>query len=212
MTRDFPAGNYRFFRRCSSTRAVRRIQLRDRARALRPLAALAEGFALPPTYPVRRRPLTSFCACELRSPAAFTEDGFRVQRALRQALAEWGLFDGVTNPWRAATSAPRSIRRRSRHFMLSVYPGEPASRTTPTFVIAGGAEARGGSGSYPAHRALPRPHAGAQREGPFHRRRHGRASRRVRVRLKETTAVSLYRARLPSVAADELVRRAPGSA
>ena len=45
------------------------------------------------------RPLTSFCACELRSPAAFTEDGFRIfNQHYVKTLAEWGIFDGTTNP------------------------------------------------------------------------------------------------------------------
>ena len=40
------------------------------------------------------RPLTSFCACELRSPAAFTEDGFRIfNEHYVKTLAQWGLFD-----------------------------------------------------------------------------------------------------------------------
>ena len=43
--------------------------------------------------------MTSFCACELRSPAAFTEDGFRAfNQHYVKTLAEWGLFDGTTNP------------------------------------------------------------------------------------------------------------------
>jgi len=43
----------------------------------------------PRIYPKRRRPLTSFCACELRSPAAFTEAGFWPSTALRQDAREW---------------------------------------------------------------------------------------------------------------------------
>ena len=39
---------------------------------------LAEGFAAIAKYiQAAGRPLTSFCACELRSPAAFTDEGFR---------------------------------------------------------------------------------------------------------------------------------------
>ncbi len=42
------------------------------------LLALAEGFQAVRQYiESAGRPLTAFCACELRSPAQFTEEGFR---------------------------------------------------------------------------------------------------------------------------------------
>ena len=45
------------------------------------------------------RPLTSFAACELRSPAPFTEQGFRAFNEIYVGtLARWGVFDGKTNP------------------------------------------------------------------------------------------------------------------
>ena len=61
---------------------------------------LAEGFAQIARYiEGSGRPLTSFCACELRSPAAFTDDGFRAfNQHYVKTLAEWGLYDGTTNP------------------------------------------------------------------------------------------------------------------
>ena len=64
------------------------------------LLPLAEGFEQIAKYiKAAGRPLTSFCACELRSPAAFTEDGFRAfNQHYVKTLAEWGLFDGTTNP------------------------------------------------------------------------------------------------------------------
>lgn len=47
---------------------------------------LAEGFACIEKYLAGEgRPLTSFCACELRSPAPFDEAGFR---AFNQAYVE----------------------------------------------------------------------------------------------------------------------------
>src|SRR3954447_25550293 len=40
-----------------------------------------------------RRPLTAFCACELRSPAPFTEASFRAFNEIYvETLREWGLF------------------------------------------------------------------------------------------------------------------------
>ena len=45
------------------------------------------------------RPLTAFCACELRSPAPFTEQGFRAFNEIYVVtLQKWGLFDGKINP------------------------------------------------------------------------------------------------------------------
>ncbi|HYS88071.1 MAG TPA: hypothetical protein VEN78_24190, partial [Bradyrhizobium sp.] len=95
MTRDFPAGNYRFipavFQFSSGAAADSWFEI-ERARFDR-LLPLAEGFARVAEY-IRGsgRPLTSFCACELRSPAAFTEDGFRTfNQHYVKTLAEWGL-------------------------------------------------------------------------------------------------------------------------
>src|SRR5205807_940889 len=61
---------------------------------------LADGFALAAKYiQGAGRPLTSFCACELRSPAAFTEDGFRqFNEHYVKTLAQWGIYDGSVNP------------------------------------------------------------------------------------------------------------------
>ncbi len=96
MTRDFPAGNYRFipavFQYSSGAAAHSGFEV-ERVRFDR-LLPLAEGFAQVAKYiKAAGRPLTSFCACELRSPAAFTEDGFRTfNQHYVKTLAEWGLL------------------------------------------------------------------------------------------------------------------------
>jgi hypothetical protein len=115
---------------------------------------LAEGFALIAKYiQAAGRPLTSFCACELRSPAAFTDDGFRkFNEHYVKTLAQWGLFDGTTNPVARSNVCPEidPPAEPSFYAFSFVRPVEGQSRTaTPDFVIAGGAEARGGAGSYP---------------------------------------------------------------
>ena len=49
----------------------------------------------------RGRPLTAFCACELRSPAPFTDAGFRgFNEIYVETLAKWGIYDAAskTNP------------------------------------------------------------------------------------------------------------------
>jgi hypothetical protein len=102
MTRDFPEGNYRFipavFQYSSGAAADSGYEI-ERVRFDK-LLPLAEGFTEVAKYiAAAGRPLTSFCACELRSPAAFTEDGFRAfNQHYVKTLAEWGLFDGTVNP------------------------------------------------------------------------------------------------------------------
>src|SRR6202041_115826 len=156
MTRDFPAGNYRFipavFQYSSGAAADSGFEI-ERVRLDRMLP-LAEGFAQVAKYiQAAGRPLTSFCACELRSPAAFTEDGFRIfNEHYVETLAEWGLFDGVSNPVARSNVCPEIDPPAEPSFHAFAFtrpaPGMGTS-ATPTFVIAGGAEARGGSGSYP---------------------------------------------------------------
>jgi hypothetical protein len=156
MTRDFPTGNYRFipavFQYSSGAGAASGFEI-ERVRFDR-LQPLAEGFALAANY-IRAagRPLTSFCACELRSPAAFTEDGFRIfNEHYVKTLAEWGLFDGVSHPVARSNVCPEidPPAQPSFHAFAFTRPAPGiGTGATPTFVIAGGAEARGGSGSYP---------------------------------------------------------------
>ncbi len=152
MTRDFPAGNYRFipavFQYSSGAAAGPGFEI-ERVRFDR-LLPLAEGFARAAQY-IRSagRPLTSFCACELRSPAAFTEAGFLAfNQHYVKTLAEWGLFDESINPVARSNVCPEIEPPAEPSFYAFSFT-RPSQGTTPTFVIAGGAEARGGSGSYP---------------------------------------------------------------
>src|SRR6201990_517465 len=96
-TLEFAAGNYRFipavFQYSSGAAADPGYEV-ERVRFDK-IPSLAEGFALLAKYiQDAGRPLTSFCACELRSPGAFTEDGFlKFNQHYVKTLAEWGLFD-----------------------------------------------------------------------------------------------------------------------
>ena len=156
MIRDFPAGNYRFipalFQYSSGAAAAPGFEIeRVRFDRLRPLAA---GFAEAANYMrAAGRPLTSFCACELRSPAAFTEAGFRAfNQHYVKTLGELGLFDGVTNPVARSNVCPEiDPPAEPSFYAFSFTRPSPAAvaGTTSSFVIAGGAEALGGSGSYP---------------------------------------------------------------
>src|SRR5712672_728325 len=151
-TSAFAPGNYRFipavFQYSSGAAAEAGYEI-ERVRFDRPLP-LAAGFAEAADYiQAAGRPLTSFCACELRSPAAFTEDGFRrFNEHYVKTLAEWGLFDGTVNPVARSNVCPEIDPPAEPSFYAFSFT-HPSQGTSPSFVIAGGAELRGGSGSYP---------------------------------------------------------------
>jgi hypothetical protein len=156
MTRDFAAGNYCFipavFQYSSGVRALPGFQI-ERVRFDK-LLPLAEGFAQVAKYiQGAGQKLTSFCACELRSSAAFTEAGFLAfNQQYVKTLAEWGIFDGASNPVARSNVCPEiePPAEPSFYAFSFVRPAEgQRSGATPDFVIAGGAEARGGAGSYP---------------------------------------------------------------
>ena len=152
MTHDFPAGNYAFlpavFQYSSGAAADSGFDI-ERVR-FDTLLPLAEGFAQAAKY-IRTagRPLTSFCACELRSPAAFTEDGFRrFNEHYVKTLAEWGLFDGTVNPVARSNVCPEIDPPPEPSFHAFCFT-RPKANASPSYVISGSAEARGGAGSYP---------------------------------------------------------------
>ena len=101
MTNDFASGNYRFipavFQYSSGAMALPGYEI-ERVRFNKWLP-LAEGFAHVAKYiQAAGRPLTSFCACELRSPGQFTDHGFiDFNRHYVQQLGAWGIFRSKLN-------------------------------------------------------------------------------------------------------------------
>ena len=94
------------------------------------------------------RPLTALCACELRSPAPFTDEGFRAFNETYVAkLRQWGLFDGAVDPVARSNVCPDINPPKVPSFHAFCFTIE-ATRAKPTFVIAGSGEATEGSGSY----------------------------------------------------------------
>jgi hypothetical protein len=151
MIGDFPAGNFRFipavFQYSGGAAADPGYEV-ERVRFHTPVP-LAEGFARIEAYiSAAGRPLTAFCACELRSPAPFSEDGFRTfNQHYVKTLGRWGLFDGATNPVARSNTCPQIDPPPEPSFHAFSFT-RPATGTPPTFVISGGAEAREGAGSY----------------------------------------------------------------
>src|SRR5258707_2972319 len=107
---DFPSGGYRFikgvFPYSAGVAALPGYRI-ERLRFAEPLA-LAQGFTrIADLLRHAGRPTTAFCACELRSPAPFTEAGFSAfNRGYVAVLKEWGLFDAGANPVARANVCP----------------------------------------------------------------------------------------------------------
>jgi hypothetical protein len=213
MTRDFPAGNYTFipavFQYSSGAAANPGYEV-ERVRFDK-MPPLAEGFArIKQHIEAAGRPLTSFCACELRSPAAFTDDGFlKFNQHYVKTLAEWGLFDGSTNPVARSNVCPEIDPPAEPSFYAFSFI-RPSQSSTPSFVIAGGAESRDGPESY-AERTVR--YRDLSPEGLREKVRFTVRSMENRLAAfgfgwKETTAVQAYTVRdFHAVVADELARR-----
>jgi hypothetical protein len=213
MTRDFAAGNYRFipavFQYSSGAAASPGFEI-ERVRFDR-LLPLAEGFARAARYiEAAGRPLTAFCACELRSPAAFTEDGFRsFNQHYVKTLAEWGIFDGTTNPVARSNVCPEIDPPAEPAFHAFSFT-RPRPDAAPSFVIAGGAEARGGAGSYPERIVRYRDLSpeGLKEKVQFTAGEMQNRLAAFEFGWQDTTAVQAYTVHdFHPVMADELVRR-----
>jgi hypothetical protein len=150
---DFPAGNYRFVPgvfQYSGGAAAHDGYAIERVRFHDPVP-LKEGFGrIEQIIRAAGRPLTSFCACELRSPAPFTEDGFRAFNQIYVVtLKDWGLFDGTVNPVARSNVCPEIAPppEPSFHAFSYTVPAPPGAARR-NFVIAGSGEAREGGASY----------------------------------------------------------------
>jgi hypothetical protein len=148
---DFAPGGFRFipagFQFSSGVTALPGFAV-HRVRFRSPVP-LSQGFSTIEQF-IRAagRPPVSFCACELRSPAPFTDAGFRAfNESYVEPLRKWGLFDGNTNPVARSNvcAAIGPVAEPSFHaFAFTV----PVPDAPPTFVISGSAEAREGKGGY----------------------------------------------------------------
>jgi hypothetical protein len=150
---DFAAGNYRFIPgvfQYSGGAAAHDGYAIERVRFHEPVP-LRQGFSrIERIIRDAGRPLTSFCACELRSPAPFTEDGFRAfNQVYVVTLREWGLFDGTVNPVARSNVCPEIAPPPEPSFHAFSYTvPAPAGAARRNFVIAGSGEAREGGASY----------------------------------------------------------------
>lgn len=97
------------------------------------------------------RPLTAFCACEMRSPEPFTEESFvSFNRDYSQTLIEWGVMKGEDNPVARSNVCPEIDPPAEPGFYAFCHT-VPDDDPAPTFTIAGSGEAPEGKGNYRDH-------------------------------------------------------------
>ncbi len=102
----------------------------ERVRFAEPVS-LDEGFARIEAYlSARSLPLNAFCACELRSPAPFTDDGFATfNRAYAATLTRWGIIAGDMNPVARSNVCPEQHKPPAPKLPCLLDHGtEPAAR------------------------------------------------------------------------------------
>lgn len=94
------------------------------------------------------RPRIAFAACELRSPAPFTEAGFAAfNKGYAGVLGEWGVLRDGQNPVARSNVCPRVAPPAEPCFHAFCYT-VPASDAAPSFAVAGSGEAAEGKGTY----------------------------------------------------------------
>ena len=119
-----------------------------RARFLRPLP-LAEGFrAVEAHMKAEGRATTAFCACELRSPAPFTEQGFiDFNRVYVQTLERWGLYRNGVNPVARTNVCPAYDPPPAPALYAFSYT-VPSKSERGSFIVSGSGEAPEGKPNY----------------------------------------------------------------
>jgi len=218
MTKAFPAGGFRYvpgvFQYSAGVAAEPGFAI-ERVRFHRPVP-LAEGFARIEAYLAQAgRPTVAFCACELRSPAPFTDQGFHdFNRLYVGTLERWGLYRDEDNPVARSNVCPPLAppAEPSFHAFSFTRPvGEPA----PTFVVAGSGEAREGGGAY-RERTVRWGESGAEALAEKARYVHGEMERRMAalgVGWADCTATQIYTVHDPHpFLADDIVRRGAAAA
>lgn len=151
--RSFEPGGYRYvrgpFQYSAGVAAEPGFSL-ERVRFAVPVP-LEAGFArIAAHLQSRGRPLTAFAACELRSPAPFSDQGFRdFNRVYVGTLERWGIFHAEENPVARSNVCPelRKPDAPSFHAFTYTVPAE-STASIPAFVIAGSGEAREADGPY----------------------------------------------------------------
>ncbi|MCS3729936.1 2-amino-5-chloromuconate deaminase CnbZ [Bradyrhizobium betae] len=97
------------------------------------------------------RPLTAFGACELRSPAPFTEEGFKAFNEIYiKTLVQWGIVTDGVNPVARSNVCPEIAPPAEPGFHAFSFT-VPAKDAAPSFVVAGSGESLEGKANYRDH-------------------------------------------------------------
>lgn len=212
-TIDVPNGGYSFipgvFQYSAGVAALPGFRI-ERVRFSRPVP-LREGFdRIARTLAAAGRPPSAFCACELRSPAPFTETGFTAfNEAYVGVLKDWRVVDGGANPVARSNVCPEIDPPAEPSFHAFAFT-TAAADAPRSFVIAGSGEAPEGKGNYRDH-IVRRGDVGAAGLREKARWVLGEMERRmaaVGATWHQTTAVQLYTVHdVHPFLGDELVRR-----
>jgi hypothetical protein len=213
MTRVFAPGGYRYvpgvFQYSGGAAAEAGFAI-ERVRFHTPVP-LADGFARIERFIAEAgRPMTAFCACELRSPKPFTDDGFRdFNRHYVGTLERWGLFGNETNPVARSNVCPEIDPPGEPSFHAFCFT-RPMAGTAPSFVISGSGEAREGGATY-KERTVRHGETSADAMREKARHVHGEMERRLTALgfgWKDVTATQVYTVHdLHPFLADDIVRR-----
>ncbi|MEM9030216.1 MAG: hypothetical protein AAGC70_17785 [Pseudomonadota bacterium] len=101
------------------------------------------------------RPLTAFCACELRSPEPFTEDGFRAfNEVYAGTLEAWGIMRDGINPVARSNVCPKIDPPPAPSLYAFAYT-VASNDAPPTCAVAGSGEVPEGHATYRDHIVAP---------------------------------------------------------
>jgi hypothetical protein len=138
------------------------------------------------------RPPAAFCACELRSPSPFTEEGFaQFNRGYVSTLESWGIVRGGQNPVARSNVCPEINPPAVPVFHAFSYtvPGDAGG-----FVVAGCGEVPEGKANYRDHIIRPGDvsQAGLREKAAWVLGEQERRLRALRYGWTDVTAVQLY--------------------
>ena len=148
----FQPGGYRYikavFQYSSGVAAEPGFEI-ERARFL-VAPPLAQGFAAVEAHlKALGRPSTAFAACELRSPEPFTDQGFiDFNREYVKTLERWGIYRDGANPVARTNVCPEHHKPAQPSLYAFSYTLPTQNPGRGSFIIAGGGDAREGTGSY----------------------------------------------------------------
>jgi hypothetical protein len=157
-TPDFAAGGYRYipgvFQYSAGVAALDGFRI-ERVSFRRP-APLRVGFErIAAHLAALDRPLSAFCACELRSPEPMSEDGFLAfNRLYVGVLSDWGIATEGRNPVARSNVCPAVLPPAEPSFHAFSYT-VPAAAAAASFVIAGSGEVPEGKDNYRDHVVRP---------------------------------------------------------